>query len=99
LVDFLEFCSVDVDFIYKTVVFTFKLLILVTLLWVEIVETRLVGIVDLLNLLLIAVQLVFHVLLLRKQPVEMSFLLLILVFDVRVQVLDVFWLSVTAVLV
>ena len=58
--------AIHLDFVVEPVVFAFELFVFIALLRIQVVETRLVGIVDLLDLLLISVQLVFHVLLLRK---------------------------------
>jgi hypothetical protein len=44
-------------------------------------------------------QLVFHVLFLRKQPVEVGFLFIVLVFDVHKEVLDILGFGVAAVLI
>ncbi len=76
-----------------------EFLILIALLRVQVVQTGLVGKVDIIDLLLVRVELVLHVALLSKQGVQVRALLIVLVFDVHKQSLNVLRLGVTSVLV
>lgn len=99
LVDIFELLTVRLDFAVQAVVFPLEFLVLVSLLWVEVVQAGFVSVVNLLDLLLVAGQFVLHVFFLSKQRVQMVLLFVVLVLDVHVQVVDIFWLSVATVLV
>lgn len=91
--------TIHLNFIVEPVVFTFEFLVFITLLRIQIVETRLVGIIDFLDLLLISLQLVFHVFLFCKQSVEVGLLLIVLVLYMHEKIFDVLGFSVTSVLI
>lgn len=99
LVDIVEFLAVYLNFVVQPVVFALKLLILIALLRIKIIQTSFVSVIDFLNLLLIAGKLIFHILFLGEQGVQMVLLFLILVADVDVQIFDVFGFGVAAVFV
>lgn len=97
--DILELLALQANLIVQVVVLLLKLLVLVSLLWVQIIEPCLIREVDVIDLLLVGVQFVLHVTFLGEKSVKMSSLLVVLVFYVEVEGLDIFRLSVTSVLV
>jgi hypothetical protein len=99
LVHVIEVLAVNLNFIRKSRVLALERLVLVALLRVEVVQTGFVGEVDVLDLLLVTSQFVLHVFLLGEESVEVALLLVVLVLDVHEEVLDIFGLSVGAVLV
>ena len=94
LVDLLEFPPLLLNFGEQLVVIVFVLLVVVPLFGVEVVEFGLVGEVDLLDLLFVRVDFVLHVSLLREEAVQVGALLVVLVFDVHEERLDVLGLRV-----
>jgi len=94
LVHVVEVLAVNLDFVGQSRVLTLERLVLVALLRVEVVQTGLVGEVNVLDLLLVAGQFVLHVLLLGEESVQVTLLLVVLVLDVHVKVLDIFGLGV-----
>ncbi len=97
--NFFELLALDTNFVSQTIVFVLEFLILIALLRVQVVQTGLVGKVDIIDLLLVRVELVLHVALLSKQGVQVRALLIVLVLDVHKQSLNVLRLGVTSVLV
>ena len=97
--NFFELLALDSNFVSQTIVFVLEFLILIALLRVQVVQTGLVGKVDIIDLLLVWVELVLHVALLSEQGVQVRALLIVLVLDVHKQSLNVLWLRVTSVLV
>ena len=77
----------------------FKFFVIVPLLRVQFVESLLVLLSDVLDLLFVSVDLSFSVSLLREEHVEVGSLLVVLVLNVHEKSLDVFRLGVAAVLV
>ena len=66
---FLKVLSLDTDLMRQLVVLLLKLFVFVALLRIQVVKAGLVCEVDIVNLLLITVELIFHVALLGKQGV------------------------------
>ena len=97
--DVLELLALDTDFIGQPVVLQLQLLILVSLLWVQVIQSGLVREVNIVNLLLVGVELVLHVTLLAKQRVQVGALLVVLILDMQVERFDIFWLRVTSMLI
>lgn len=87
------------NLVVKLVVLAFELLVFVSLFRIQVVQTRLIREVDVLNLLLILSKFILSVFLLGKQSIQMSLLLVILVLDMHVKVLDIFWLRIASVFV
>lgn len=84
LVDFVELTALVVDFSQQLLVIILVFFVVVPLFRVKVIELSFVGKVNFLNLLLIAVNLIFHVSLLAEQTVQMDSLLVVLVFYVHV---------------
>ncbi len=84
LVDFVELTALVVDFSKQLLVIILVFFVVVPLFRVEVIELRFVCKVNFLNLLLIAVNFIFHVPLLAKQTVQMDSLLVVLIFYVHV---------------
>ncbi len=97
--NFFKLLALDSNLVSQAIVFVLEFLILIALLRVQVVQTGLVGKVDIIDLLLVRVELVLHVALLSKQGVQVRALLIVLVFDVHKQSLNVLRLGVTSVLV
>ena len=95
----LELLSLKANLVLQIVVLLLELLVLIALLGVEIVEAGLVREVDIVDLLLIRIDLIFHIALLRKEGVQMSSLFVILVLNMHVERLDILGLSITAMFV
>ena len=98
-VDFFQLISGVIDFLGQHVVLLLELFVLVSLLWVEIVEASLVLEVDVLDLLLVGMDLRLKVPLITEEVVQVSTLLVILVLDMEVKILDILWLGVASVFV
>lgn len=97
--DFIELVSRVGNFLVEQSVFFLQFLVLIALFRVKIVESRLVGIIYLLDFRLSVLDLTLHVTLFAEEVVQVSTLLIILVLDVHVERLNVLRLRVTAVLV
>lgn len=80
-------------------VFFLEFLVVIALLWIQIVETSFILVIDFLDLLLVLLDFGFTVALLAKQNVKMCALLVILVLDMHIESLNVLWLCVASVLV
>ena len=99
LVGVFKLTSRAVDFLDKHSVLLLEPLIVVSLLWIKVIKLCFVGVTDLLDLLFVGLNLIFHISFLGEKIVKMRFLLVILVFDVHKKGLDVLWLGVTSILV
>ena len=97
--DFLELLSLKANLVLQIVVLLLELLVLIALLGVEIVEAGLVREVDIVDLLLIRIDLIFHIALLGKEGVQMSSLFVILVLNMHVERFDILGLSITTMFV
>lgn len=82
--DLIELISRVRNFLVKYAVLFLKFLVFIALLGVKIVESRLVGIIDLLDIRLSVLDLALHVALLTEEVIQVSTLLIILVLDVHV---------------
>lgn len=69
LVYIFQLLPVHLNLVVQPIVFAFQLFILITLLRVQIIKSRLICIVYVLDLLLIRRELVFHIFLLGKETV------------------------------
>ena len=97
--DFLELLSLKANLVLQIIVLLLELLVLIALLGVEIVEAGLVREVDIVDLLLIRIDLIFHIALLSKEGVQMSSLFVILVLDMHVERFDILGLSIATMLI
>jgi hypothetical protein len=98
-VDFFKFVTVIIDLTQELVVVLLQLFVLVSLLWVQIVKFGFISKVDFLDLLLAALNLVFHVTFFAEKSVQVGSLLVVLVLNVHKEGLDVLWLSIRSMLV
>ena len=98
-VDLLELVPRVVDILREHIILLLQLLILVSLLWVQVVQPTLILEVDVLDLTLVGLNLGLHISLLSEKVVEMRSLLIILSLDMHEESLNIFWLSVTSILV
>jgi len=87
------------NFTEKLLIVSLVLLVIVTLLGVQVIKLSFVGEVNLLDLLFVGGNFVLHVSLFTEEAVQVLLLLLVLVANVHVQRIDVFWFGVGAVLV
>ena len=97
--DFLELLSLKANLVLQIVVLLLELLVLIALLRVKIIEAGLVSKVDIVDLLLIRIDLIFHIALLGKEGVQMSSLFVILVLNMHVERFDILGLSITTMFV
>ena len=98
-IDFFKLVSGVIDFLSKNSVFLFQLLILISLLRIQIIQSRLVLEVNFLDLLLVVLDFSFHVSLFTEEVVQVRSLLVILTFDMHVKSLDIFRFRVTPVFI
>lgn len=98
-VDFFKFVTVIIDLTQELIVVLLQLFVLVSLLWVQIVKFCFISKVDFLDLLLVAMNLVFHVTFFAEKSVEVGPLLVVLVLNVHKEGLYVLWLSIRSMLV
>jgi len=96
---FLQLVAWVVNLSKQLIVVTFELFVFISLFGVQIVKLRLVCKVDFLYLLLIAVDLIFHITLFAEKTVKMCSLLIVLVLNVHIKSFDVLWLCVRSMLV
>ena len=96
---FLELLSLKANLVLQIVVLLLELFVLIALLGVEIIKASLVREVDIVDLLLIRINLIFHIALLGKEGVQMSSLFVILVLDMHVERFDILGLSITTMLI
>ena len=99
VVDFFKLVSGGINVLDQHLVFFFQFLVIIPLFWVQVVQSCLVLELNLLNLLFIMLDLVFHVLFLAKQVIKVISLFIILIFNVHIQSFNIFWLCVTSVFV
>lgn len=93
-VDFLKLAALVLNICEQLVIVVFVLFVVIALFRVQIVQFGLICKVNFLNLLLVRVNLIFHVPLLRKQPVQVRALSIILILNVHVQSFNVVGLRV-----
>lgn len=74
-------------------------LVVVSLLGVEVIKLSFVSIIDLLDLRFVGLNLIFHIPFFGEKIIQVSLLLIVLVFDVHEECLDIVWFGVTTVLV
>jgi len=98
-VDLLKLVSGVVDLLVEHLVLLLELFVLVSLLWIQVIESSLVLEVDLLDLALVRLNLSLSVSFFREQVVEVRPLFVVLVLDMHVEGLNIFRLGVTSVLV
>lgn len=98
-INVLQLISRVVDILRKHVVLFFQFLVLIPLLWIQVVESRLVLEVDFLDLALVRLDFSLHIPLLSKEVVEVRPLLVVLTLDVHEESLDILWLGVTSILI
>jgi hypothetical protein len=99
LVYLIELTALIVNFSEQLLVIILVFFVIVTLFRVKVIEFSFVCKIDFLDLLLIAMNFIFHVSLLAKKTIQMDSLFVILIFDVHVKSINIFWLSVRTVLV
>jgi len=97
--DVFQLLSLLVDVARQLLVIALQAVVLITLFGVQIVEARLICILDLLDLLLVRTNLVLCIPLFRKQRVKMLALLVICVLNVKEKSVNVLRFGVTAMLV
>lgn len=94
-----EFSACVLDLVLKLLIVAFVLFVVVTLLGVKIIKFGFVRVLNLLDLLFIGLDLIFHITLFSKEAVEMRLLLVVLILDVHVESLNIFGLGVGAMLI
>ena len=83
LSDFFELLTLESNLVSQAIVLMLELFVLITLLRVQIVQTSLIGKVDIVDLLLIRVQFVLHISFLSEKGVQVRALLVILVLNMH----------------
>jgi len=93
-VDFLKLASLVLNICEQLVIVVFVLFVVIALFWVQIVQFSLICKVNFLNLLLVRMNFIFHVPLLREEPVQVRALSIVLILNVHVQSFNVVGLRV-----
>ena len=93
-VDFLKLAPLVLNICEQLVIVVFVLFVVIALFRVQIVQFSLICKVNFLNLLLVRMNLIFHVSLLREEPVQVRALSIVLILNVHIQSFNVVGLRV-----